>query len=105
VSKPILNPEIIQRLREMELSGTLNTKEAARLYGVGTETIRRAVRGDTWRVIRSPVSPEQLEAASAASVRKLEELIVLEQKRRAIPEQILTELEGADVAKKRGYLD
>ena len=105
----ILTEADVIRLRELASRKILNTKFEAQFYGVGTETIRRAVRGETWTRIREAQMPEQLAEEAQASLEKLQSLIAREKARLAIPEDALRELgeEGLvdrEAARKKGYL-
>ena len=95
----ILTLEDVQHLRELEEAGTLNTKAAAQAFGVNTETIRRAVRGDTWKKRISQQSDEVVQS----SLEKLQEAIAQKKRNDAVAEELLSEGEAA--AKSRGYLE
>ena len=64
-----LTPEIVTRLRALAATGQLSTREAARAYGVGQETIRRAVRGETFATAQTPPALAADAAASEARMR------------------------------------
>lgn len=57
------------QLRELAAAGKLSVKQAARTYGVGQETIRRAVRGETFGAVQAPAALSADAAASEARFR------------------------------------
>jgi hypothetical protein len=95
-----LSSEAVAHLRELEKQGILNTKAAAQTYGVATETIRRAVRGDTWIVREVAAVP-----SAESSLEKLQLAIAKTRQVQVVATEILTEGEGESEAKKRGYLE
>lgn len=89
-------PDVI-RLRELAASGLLNTAEAARAHGVGVETIRRAVRGDTFSNLNSaPIDEEQLSQDAAASAARMQEMIAGFKAKQAVGPAIVKELAAAE---------
>lgn len=90
-----LRGEDVRTIRQVLAEGTQSTKEMARFYGVGVETIRRAARGDTWTEL--PPAPtaetiQQIDEAAAASMRKMQAMLAAEHARLAIPAQAIADL-------------
>lgn len=69
-----MTAEIVRNLREQDSAGVLRVREAARFYGVAAETLRRALRGETWNELAmTPQRTEaELELDSAASLRRIQ---------------------------------
>lgn len=90
-----LTADNVVALRAAEARGQLNTRQAAQAYGVSVETIRRAVRGDTFGEIGQMRATEDLDAAAAASAARMMALITQERERAALPAKLLDEIKGA----------
>lgn len=90
-----LDEAAVLRLRELARSGALNVREAAGIYGVATETIRRAVRGDTFTNLQAaPRKNEQeLEAEAAASQARFLALLAAEREAKNRGSKLLDELD------------
>lgn len=94
-----LDDEAVLRLRELAAKGRLDTREAARVYGVATETIRRAVRGDTFtHLVRGRGKTEsELAEESRASLERFQALLATERAKKQMGKQLLEELDkGAE---------
>ena len=89
-----LTEEVVRHLRQMKREGRLNVMEASRCYGVNAETIRRAMRGETWNSLSMPVerTEEQLGVEAAASLEKLQKLLAKEKERLTAPGRMIEEL-------------
>jgi hypothetical protein len=101
-----LTPEDVVRLRAAEIRGVLNTREAARLLRVSPETIRRAVRGDTFSQLAEaiPKNEEELEQAAAESMKRFAAALAQERAVQELPAKIVNELEeAADGKPDAGY--
>jgi hypothetical protein len=65
----ILDENAVRQLRQLDLAPGpgVNVREAAIAYGVGQETIRRVLRGDTWRHVTAvpPPTEEHFRAGAA----------------------------------------
>lgn len=86
----------VRRLRELKARGQLNVRVECMFYGVAAETIRRAVRGETWtHLLMNPAQTEvELEDAAAASLARLQKMLAGEKERAAMPDKIVEELRG-----------
>lgn len=69
----ILDENAVRAIRRMHAEGTLDVREAASVYDVGLEAIRRVARRETWRHVKDvPVVMEaEMPARIAASQEKL----------------------------------
>jgi len=85
MAKAHLNDEEALRIIQLGLEGNLDTRLEADYFGVSPETIRRIVRRDTYRHLRTQAGDERKEKTStersneradeiAESIRKLMEL-------------------------------
>jgi hypothetical protein len=66
----VLTDDVVRRLRQLDRAGRVNVREAAVMYGVGAETIRRALRGETWQHVKDappPLREDEIAARIAAS--------------------------------------
>ncbi len=90
----ILQENDVRRLRELARKRMLNVRQEALFYGVAAETIRRAVRGETFTHLS--MNPEQseaeLEAGAAASLKKLQALLAADAARKAAGDKMLAEI-------------
>lgn len=70
--KTKLTEEDVRTLRQMHLEGKLNVIEAAIIYGVAAETIRRAVRRETWTHLAMgvPKTADEWKDAGEKSLKK-----------------------------------
>ena len=109
----ILTEADVRRLRDLASRRMLNTRQEALFYGVNAETIRRAVRGETWTNLSMspPASEAEMEAAAASSLAKLQSLLAADKAKREAPQKMLDEIAAADnpfinrdLAKAKGYL-
>lgn len=86
----------VRRLRQLKAEGRLNVRSECMFYGLAAETIRRAVRGETWTHLQMqvPKTNEELDAAAAASLEKLQRMLAGEKERIAAPDRMIAELKG-----------
>ncbi len=85
----------VLRLRQQALAGTLNVREAAQVYGVSPESIRRAVRGDTFGHLGqvSLMSDEQAARGADASLKRVQEMLAKENEGKNRANALLEELD------------
>lgn len=90
----VLTEEDVRRLRDLASKKILDVRFEAMFYGVAAETIRRAVRGETWTKLHmnAPQTEEEMTAASTASMAKLQTLLKAEQERKTAGDKMLAEL-------------
>ncbi len=111
----ILTETDVRRLRDLAARKLLNVRQEAMFHGCSAETIRRAVRGETFTklTMAPPKSEVELEAEAAASLERFQKALKLEKDRQELPEKMLKEMaeEPADtpftnrnLAKEKGYL-
>lgn len=79
----------IPGLRERVKKGWTTTAQEADRFGVGVETIRRAVRGETFRNVREGL-PETVEATAGTYGRRKDDLVTQDDAERS--EAMLREL-------------
>lgn len=96
--KSKLTAEDVSMLRDADARGVLNVREAARFLGVGAETIRRALRGETWNSVALPPSTEEIDRAAAESLERMKKLLAGEKEKAKEPERLLDEMSGLDVS-------
>lgn len=97
ISKSLkLNDAAVLRMRQQSLAGSFNVREAAQVYGVAVETIRRAVRGDTFGHLGAVavISDEQLAEGAAASLEKFKKLMGQETEMKDRANSALDELDN-----------
>lgn len=94
-----LKPEEVRHIRKLARDG-MTTAAIARVYMVGTETIRRVVRRDTWAWLADevettplPDSPEVTQQIAASKERFLK-MLAEEQEKQARGDNLLGELKG-----------
>jgi hypothetical protein len=99
-----LTEDDVRRARRLASQGQLNVREFARICGVGTETLRRAVRGDTWGHVSEVEirSDTELQSAAESSYEKLQRLLAAEKERKGAGDAMVQELtsESAELVKK-----
>lgn len=90
-----LTEDDVRRARQLHAQGQLNVREFARICGVGTETLRRAVRGDTWGHVTEVEtrSEAEMEKAAEASLAKLQRLLAEQRAVKERGEQAVAELQ------------
>lgn len=91
----------VVRLRKLAAEGRLNVKEAALFHQVGVETIRRAVRGDTFGHLGQK-APEELAAEAAESLKRL---LAMQAAERVKLEIVDKQLKGLDDVEASGGPD
>ncbi len=74
-----LTKEIVLQLRALREAGLLDVKAAAEAHGVARETIRRALRGETFLAVPQPRTAAELDQEAAASEQRM--LAMMEQQR------------------------
>lgn len=89
-----LKAEDVIRIRELYRKRLQNARELADFYGVGTETIRRAIRGETWNELhlQPRLTEAELEAEGAAALDRVLEGIKKEKERLAAGDNMLQEI-------------
>ena len=92
-----LKGEDVRRIRDVYAKGLQSVREMAQFYGVGAETIRRAIRGETWNDLHMspPKTEEELEAEASASYEKLLQGIAAEKERKTAGDKMVQELAEA----------
>lgn len=97
-----LTAEDVLWARTLHAQGRLNIREFAGICGVGTETLRRAVRGDTWGEVSAANArtEEVIAAEAAASEARMIEAIAAEKRRQAAGAELVEELEALSGARK-----
>lgn len=92
----VLKEDDVRRIRDLASSGGQSTLEMARFYGVSVETIRRAIRGETWTHLHmSPMLSEaELQAASNASAQRMLKQIAAEKERLALGDKMVEEIKN-----------
>ena len=104
----ILSEDDVRRMRSLKEQGLLSVRTEAVFYGVAAETIRRAVRGETFTKLHA--APPPAVDDSAASLQRLQQMLAAERERAAAPQIMLDEIADDDgltnrnLAKQRGYL-
>lgn len=97
----ILKDDDVRQLRRLNAARQLNVKDAALLYGVAPETIRRAVRGETFTHLRAAEewTQEQTQEAQGESLARLAEKlgVTMEQLKRG--DTMLEELKEVPAVK------
>lgn len=90
-----LDEAAVLRLRSLAAAGRLDTREAARIHGVATETIRRAVRGDTFTNLQAtpPKDEAQLNADAKASLARFTAMLAAEKDKTQAGTKLLDELD------------
>lgn len=94
----------VVRLRKLAAEGRLNVREAALFHQVGVETIRRAVRGDTFGHLGQQ-SEEDLAAAAKESLERFKAMQAKESARLAQGQEILKGLDNVGREPDAGYDD
>lgn len=89
-----LKEEDVRRIRDLHSRGAASVKEMAGFYGVGAETIRRLLRGETWNDLKmAPTKSEaELQQESEAALQRLLAGIAAEKERIAAPDKMLAEM-------------
>ena len=102
----MLTEEIVRTLRDLHARGRLNVREAAGIYGVAAETIRRALRGETWTHLqmRPPKSEEEWQNEAKASEVKLLAMLAAERKRAGAGDAMLEELAESTAAPTEDFM-
>jgi len=90
----LLKEADVRRLRGLAAQGQLNVRLESQVLGVGAETIRRAVRGETWTKLSASTTRTEDELAKEAerSLAKLQELLAKQPR----AGKMLDELGGRD---------
>ena len=99
----MLDEVAVRRLRDLKSRGMLKVRQEAMFYGVGSESIRRAVRGDTWTGLSMSPQEADLEGAVEASLAKLQRMLAEEKERVAMPDRVVAELAGLKGEHDAGY--
>jgi len=94
-----LTADDVRRARTMAAQGTLKVREFAHFCGVGAETLRRAVRGETWTEVSFEELPsdEALREAAASSQERMIKAMQMERERLTAADKMVEELETAPV--------
>lgn len=95
-----LTADDVRQARALHAKGLLNIREYALFCGVGAETLRRAVRGETWTDISFSGTPseEELAIAAQASAERFMQAIAMEKEKLAAGDNMLKELEAEPAA-------
>jgi DeoR/GlpR family transcriptional regulator of sugar metabolism len=99
-----LNEVEVMRLRDLREKGVLEVRREARALGVSVETIRRAVRGDTYAHLADKVrATAELAAEAQASAERFAQLVLEERERMERGDKLVEEL--ATSPRAAGYLE
>lgn len=90
--KAKLTASLVAYMRQQHELGLLNIVEMAKVHGVAAETLRRALRGETWNNLGEVQArtPEQMDKDAAASLEKMQHLI---SERNTAGDRMLKEIE------------
>ena len=91
-----LREEDVRTIRRLHETKEQSVVEMARFYGVNAETVRRAIRGESWNNLHMspPKTNAELEVEAAASLARMQAAIA--EKKLTVP-RLLNELtEGED---------
>ena len=94
----------VMRLRDLREKGVLNVRAEARALGIGVESIRRAVRGDTYAHLADRIkATAELAAEAQASAERFAQLVLEERERMERGDKLVEELTTSPRA--AGYLE
>ena len=92
----VLTADVVIKLRELDAKGQCNVREAAEVYGVAAETIRRALRRETWKHLgrEKTKTDEELAEEAGASLERFQRMIA--EAKANSPDVLVEELKGTD---------
>lgn len=87
--------------------GGRDPREQAEIYGVGTETIRRILRRDTWNWLPDVEvkTEDMLQKEAEASQERMTRMMNEEIARRALPDQIVKEVEAEGIPEVKHFVE
>ncbi len=89
-----LTEQEVRHLRAKNRESPINAVEAAKMLGVGAETIRRMLRFETWPNTGEGMTETELEPAIEASKEKLARLMAEYKEKDEKGDKLLDELSG-----------